>query len=66
MTWVVWNIRGINMSHKQKTVRKLVKKKEAELFALLETRVKAKYFAKIFRNTFEGCQYLKNYYHAIN
>lgn len=34
--------------------------------ALLETRVKAKNFAKVFHNTFLGWECINNYYHAVN
>lgn len=40
MTWLFWNIRGVNKGYKQKELKQYLKENHIKLTAFLETRVK--------------------------
>lgn len=40
MTWLIWNIRGLNKRHKQKEIKQYIKEKHYKLAGLVETKVK--------------------------
>ncbi|XP_075108858.1 uncharacterized protein LOC142180704 [Nicotiana tabacum] len=66
MTWLVWNIRGLNKRYKQKEVKKILKTKKIGITAIVETRVKENKFEIISKNIGPGWDRLHNYSAASN
>lgn len=40
MTWLIWNMRGINKRYKQKELRKYLQDNHIKIAGLVETKVK--------------------------
>lgn len=40
MSWLVWNVKGINKKYKQKVLNNYIKENHIKLVGLVETRVK--------------------------
>ncbi|XP_060180627.1 uncharacterized protein LOC132610344 [Lycium barbarum] len=54
MTWLIWNVRGVNKRYKQKEVRKILVNKHIKLAGLIETRVKQHNATRIVQNIVPG------------
>lgn len=50
MTWLIWNVGGINKRHKQKELKFLLKSRKIRIVGLVETRVKQQNVNKISSN----------------
>lgn len=66
MTWVVWNVRGINKRYKQKELRVYLQNKHIKLAGFLETRVKESRANRVFKNILPGQALQCNYQSAVN
>ncbi|XP_070002551.1 uncharacterized protein [Nicotiana sylvestris] len=66
MTWVIWNVRGINKRYKQKELKIYVQNKQIKLAVFLETRVKKNRANRVFKNILPGWAIQNNYRNAIN
>ncbi|XP_019263542.1 PREDICTED: uncharacterized protein LOC109241272 [Nicotiana attenuata] len=66
MTWVIWNVRGINKRYKQKELKIYVQNKQIKLAGFLETRVKENRDNRVFKNILPGWAIQNNYQNAIN
>lgn len=59
-----WNVRGLNSLTKHNDVKSFLNHYNIGLFGLLETRVKARNFSKVFPRIFHGWSVVTNYlYH---
>ncbi|XP_019240016.1 PREDICTED: uncharacterized protein LOC109220010 [Nicotiana attenuata] len=66
MTWLIWNIRGVNKVYKQKELRKYIRIKNIKLLGLLETRVKQHRWSKITSNIAPNWGIVNDYSAAAN
>ncbi|XP_075077058.1 uncharacterized protein LOC142163812 [Nicotiana tabacum] len=66
MTFLVWNVRGINKRYKQKDLKLYLKNKYIKLSGLLETRVKETSINRVFKNIVPGWALQCNYQSAVN
>jgi len=66
MSWLIWNVRGLNKWHKQKELKLYLRNKCIKMAALLETKVKAHKAHKVLVNVFPGWHSLNNYSWAVN
>ncbi|KAH0776490.1 hypothetical protein KY290_007901 [Solanum tuberosum] len=66
MSWIIWNVRGINKWYKKKELKLYLRNKHIKLAALLETRVKDHKAPRVFANVFPGLKSLNKYSWVIN
>lgn len=66
MTWLVWNVRGVNKRYKQKEVNKVLQNKKVKLASLIETRVKQPHMQRVLNNIVFGWGNLHNYHYGSN
>ena len=66
MKILVWNVRGLNHPLKQKEVVGRIRRLNANLVCLLETRIKQNKMQNIFNRQFSGWKLLHNYTEAYN
>lgn len=59
-------MRRVILSHKKKKIKNLIRQRKINLFALLETRVKAQKFCKISQHCFGSWRFANNYNEAVN
>lgn len=52
--FVIWNVRGINNSHKQLDIKKFISMNKVGLVGLLETKVKAHNMGRLYQRVFVG------------
>ncbi|XP_060217125.1 uncharacterized protein LOC132644554 [Lycium barbarum] len=66
MTWLCWNVRGINKRYKQKELKYYITSKKLKFVCLVETRVKRHRVASVLNNVVPRWGSLHNYSHADN
>lgn len=66
MTWLIWNIRGLNKRHKQKEIKQYIKEKHYKLAGLVETKVKEDKAEKMINRIVPNWSRITNYEHAVN
>lgn len=66
MTWLVWNVRGINKWHKQKELKLILKSRKIKFVGLVETRVKKHNQSKVCNNILPRWGMITNYQHSTN
>lgn len=66
MTWLFWNVRGINKRYKQKELKQYLRDKQIRLAGLVETRVKENKAQSIASKVTPKWDRLTNYTEAIN
>lgn len=59
-----WNIRGLNKPLKQREIRHLVSFHRINVLGILETKVKASDFKKVFSSCVSNWGFVNNYYYA--
>ena len=66
MTFLIWNVRGLNDHLKQKEVVNRIRNMKIQLVGLLETRVKEYNSQSIISKYFQGWKWAHNYSTAYN
>ncbi|GMJ05334.1 hypothetical protein HRI_004202600 [Hibiscus trionum] len=66
MTFLIWNVRGLNDPMKQSSVTKVIRKLKVEVVCLLETRVKIGNLGSIVSSRFRDWTFVNNYSAAVN
>ncbi|XP_075091856.1 uncharacterized protein LOC142172006 [Nicotiana tabacum] len=66
MSWLAWNVRGLNKRYKQKEIATYHKENKVKLVGLVETRVKDHNACKISRKIAPGWEFETNYASAVN
>ncbi|XP_019252764.1 PREDICTED: uncharacterized protein LOC109231560 [Nicotiana attenuata] len=66
MTWLIWNIRGLNKRYKQKDIKQYIKDKHIKLAGLVETKVKEGNAGKVISRIVPGWNKMTNYEYAVN
>ncbi|KAM3265795.1 hypothetical protein P3L10_002789 [Capsicum annuum] len=66
MSWLFWNVRGVNKRYKQREVKKFLSNKHIKLAGLIETRVKEHKYSSILNLIVPGWGSINNYNAAEN
>ncbi|XP_019244422.1 PREDICTED: uncharacterized protein LOC109224288 [Nicotiana attenuata] len=66
MTWIIWNIKGINKRYKQKELKQYLKENHIKIAGLLETRVKENKAPQNANKIVPGWERISNYRDARN
>lgn len=66
MTWLFWNVRGMNKRYNQKGIRQYLQIKHIKLAGLIETRVKENNVKRVLNNIHPGWGIITNHQHAAN
>ncbi|KAK4736882.1 hypothetical protein R3W88_000579 [Solanum pinnatisectum] len=66
MTWLVWNVRGINKKYKQKELNTCIRENHIKLVGLVETKVKMNKVDAISQRIVSGWSLIHNYASALN
>lgn len=66
MTWLLWNVRGINKCYKRKELKNYLKIKNIKLAVIIETGVKEHKVKRVNCHIAPGWEILNNYNDAVN